>query len=218
MKPLFFLLLASLIVSACRTPPPADTNSDDIPDTAMDVQPLLIGESIPDITLQNHQNDPINLRDESSENTLFVFYRGGWCPFCSAELAQLSSIEDQLYEMGINIVAVSPDRPEFLRMSMSDVNMDYTLLSDSTMEASKAFGIAFRLDDETYQRYKSNGMDLEERSGLDHHLLPAPAVYLSNNEGIIEFQYVNPDYRQRIDKDVLLAAVTAMLESQDEDM
>jgi hypothetical protein len=61
-------------------------------------------------------------------------------------------------------------------------------------------------------------MDLEERSGLDHHLLPAPAVYLSNNEGIIEFQYVNPDYRQRIDKDVLLAAVTAMLESQDEDM
>jgi peroxiredoxin len=184
----------------------------------MDVQPLLIGETIPDITLQSHQNEPVNLRDESSENTLFVFYRGGWCPFCSAELAELSSIEDQLYEMGINIVALSPDQPEFLRQSMDDVNMDYKLLSDSMMEASKAFGIAYRLDDETYQRYKTNGMDLEERSGQDHHLLPAPAVFLSNADGIIEFQYVNPDYRQRIDKDVLLAAVTAMLESQNEQM
>jgi peroxiredoxin len=168
--------------------------------------------------LQSHQNESVNLLDESSENTLFVFYRGGWCPFCSAELAELSSIEDQLYEMGINIVALSPDQPEFLRQSMDDVNMDYKLLSDSMMEASKAFGIAYRLDDETYQRYKTNGMDLEERSGQDHHLLPAPAVFLSNADGIIEFQYVNPDYRQRIDKDVLLAAVTAMLESQNEQM
>jgi len=217
MKPAFFTLFLSLILSACTAPTPdAETNA--APDNAMDVQPLLIGETIPDITLQSHQNESVNLLDESSENTLFVFYRGGWCPFCSAELAELSSIEDQLYEMGINIVALSPDQPEFLRQSMDDVNMDYKLLSDSMMEASKAFGIAYRLDDETYQRYKTNGMDLEERSGQDHHLLPAPAVFLSNADGIIEFQYVNPDYRQRIDKDVLLAAVTAMLESQNEQM
>jgi peroxiredoxin len=217
MKPAFFTLFLSLILSACTAPTPdAETNA--VPDSAMDVQPLLIGETIPDITLQSHQNESVNLLDESSENTLFVFYRGGWCPFCSAELAELSSIEDQLYEMGINIVALSPDQPEFLRQSMDDVNMDYKLLSDSMMEASKAFGIAYRLDDETYQRYKTNGMDLEERSGQDHHLLPAPAVFLSNADGIIEFQYVNPDYRQRIDKDVLLAAVTAMLESQNEQM
>jgi len=217
MKPAFFTLFLSLILSACTAPTPdAETNA--APDSAMDVQPLLIGETIPDITLQSHQNESVNLLDESSENTLFVFYRGGWCPFCSAELAELSSIEDQLYEMGINIVALSPDQPEFLRQSMDDVNMDYKLLSDSMMEASKAFGIAYRLDDETYQRYKTNGMDLEERSGQDHHLLPAPAVFLSNADGIIEFQYVNPDYRQRIDKDVLLAAVTAMLESQNEQM
>ena len=118
--------------------------------------------------------------------------------------------------MGINIVALSPDRPEFLRRSMDDVNMEYTLLSDSLMEASKAFGIAYRLDSDSYQRYKNNGMDLEERSGQNHHLLPAPAVLLSNSEGIIEFQYVNPNYRQRIDKEVLLAAVEAMVESQSE--
>jgi peroxiredoxin len=215
MKSYLILLLAGLLVAfaSCTTQTqPADT----IPDNAMNVTPLLIGETIPYISLQNHQGESVSLRDMNSENSLFVFYRGGWCPFCSTELADLAAIEDSLYSMGFNIIAISPDRPEFLRMSMEDVEMDYTLLSDSLMEASKAFGIAFRLDDETFQRYKQNGLDLEERSGQDHHLLPAPAVFLTNGDGVFEFQYVNPDYQQRIDKDVLMAAANAVVQSQEE--
>lgn len=211
MKIFFTIPLLILVIIGCSSSP-----DNLVPDSAMGVTPLLIGEKIPDVELSNHQSQSINLRQVSSENTLFVFYRGGWCPFCSTELAELASIEDSLYDMGFNIVAISPDRPEFVRMSMDDVEMDYRLLSDSMMEASKAFGIAFRLDDETFQRYKDIGMDLEERSGQDHHLLPAPAVFLTNGDGVIEFQYVNPDYRQRIDKDVLMAAAQAMVESQEE--
>lgn len=213
MKSYLALLVLTITAIGCST---QTQPSDTIPDNAIDVTPLLIGESIPDMSLQNHLGETVSLRDVSSENSLFVFYRGGWCPFCSTELAELASIEDSLYSMGFNIVAISPDRPEFLQMSINDVEMDYTLLSDSMMEASKAFGIAFRLDDETFQRYKQNGLDLEERSGQDHHLLPVPAVFLTNGEGVIEFQYVNPDYRQRIDKEVLMAAANAMVEPQDE--
>lgn len=208
-----FLLPFLLIVTACTAPAP---DIGYVPGDVMDIEPLIIGETIPDVTLQNHEGEPVNLLNESSENTLFVFYRGGWCPFCSAELAELSSIENQLYDLGINIVAISPDRPEFLRQTMNDTDLNYTLLSDSMMEGSKAFGIAYRLDDDTYERYKNNGMDLEERSGQDHHLLPAPAVFLTNPERVIEFEYVNPNYRERIDKDVLMAAAQALVESENE--
>lgn len=207
------LLLFYLILAGCFAPAP---DAGIAPNDPMDIRPLIIGKTIPGITLQNHQGEPVNLLDKSSENTLFVFYRGGWCPFCSAELAELASIENQIYDLGINIVAISPDKPEFLRRTMDDADINYTLLSDSSMEASKSFGIAYRLDDETYQRYKSNGMDLEVRSGQNHHLLPAPAVFLSNAEGVLKFEYVNPDYRQRIDKDVLLAAARALASSGDD--
>ncbi|WP_340106860.1 peroxiredoxin-like family protein [Rhodohalobacter sp. 8-1] len=213
MNTIKLLLPLLLIITACTAPAP---DLGYVPGDVMDIEPLIIGETIPDITLQNHQSESVNLLDDNAENTLFVFYRGGWCPFCSAELAELASIENQLYNLGFNIVAISPDSPEFLRQTMNDTDINYTLLSDNMMEASKAFGIAYRLDDDTYQRYKSNGMDLEERSGQQHHLLPAPAVYLSNPEGIIEFEYVNPDYRQRIDKDVLMAAARSLVESQNE--
>lgn len=209
-KILFPLLL---IITSCTAPAP---DLGYVPGDVMDIEPLIIGETIPDITLQDHQGEPVNLLDDNSDNTLFVFYRGGWCPFCSAELAELASIEDQLYALGFNILAISPDSPEFIRQTMNDTDINYTLLSDSMMDASRAFGIAYRLDDDTYQHSKNNGLDLEERSGQDHHLLPAPAVYLSNPEGLIEFEYVNRDFRQRIDKDVLMAAAQALVESQNE--
>ena len=55
------------------------------------------------------------------------------------------------------------------------------------------------------------GIDLEEASGYDHHLLPVPAVFVIDPEGVIDFQYVNPDYRARLDPNVLLAAARAAL-------
>jgi len=40
-----------------------------------------------------------------------------------------------------------------------------------------------------------------------------PSVFLINNEGHIEFQYVNPNYKERINHNVLMAAADAMLGS-----
>lgn len=208
MKSAVALLCLILLLTAC-TPP-----SDSIPNSADDVNPLLIGSSIPNIMLTNHRDESINLAVKSTENTLFVFYRGDWCPFCSVELAELAQIEEELHDMDINIVAISPDSPEYLRTSLDELNLNYTLLSDSRLDASKAFGIAYRVGAETLENYKNNGMDLEERSGYAHHLLPVPAVFLANSEGIIKFQYVNPDYKQRINHKVLLAAAKAMIENQ----
>jgi len=79
------------------------------------------------------------------------------------------------------------------------------------MEAAQSFGIAFRLDDATVKQFKAYGIDVEEASGYDHHLLPVPAVFVIDPEGVIDFQYVNPDYRARLDPQVLLAAAQAAL-------
>ena len=120
------------------------------------------------------------------------------------QLGQLQKIESELVEMGYQIIAISPDRPEKLRESAKQQQFDYTIVSDSQMEAAKAMGLAFRVSDETLERYLKWGLDLEDASGESHHLLPVPAVFLSNKEGIIEFQFVHPNYKVRLDPEVLL--------------
>ena len=114
--------------------------------------------------------------------------------------------------MGFQIIAASADRPQKLAQTSEKVNMTYQLVSDASQEGAKAFGLAYKVDDQTHQRYKKGlGLDLEEASGYSHHILPVPAVYIIGTDGVIRFQYVNPDYRVRLDPDILLAAAQALL-------
>jgi peroxiredoxin len=37
------------------------------------------------------------------------FYRGGWCPCCNAAIYGFMDIEQQIVDLGYQIVAISPD-------------------------------------------------------------------------------------------------------------
>ena len=115
-------------------------------------------------------------------------------------------MEPALAELGFRIVAISPDRPEKLVQSKRKHDLGYLLLSDSRMEAARAYGIAFRLTDETVEQYKGYGIDLADASGETHQLLPVPSVFLVDAEGRIRWRYSNPDYQVRPDNEALLEA------------
>jgi peroxiredoxin len=124
-------------------------------------------------------------------------------------LGQLQKIEGQLIELGYQIVAVSPDKHEKLAATKDKQATTYTLVSDSDATGIKGFGVAYRMDDQTFDTYKNKyKIDLEESSGAKHHLLP-PAVFIISGKGQILFQYVNPDYKVRLHPEILLAAAKA---------
>ncbi|MFD2531966.1 peroxiredoxin-like family protein [Gracilimonas halophila] len=186
----------------------------DFAQNANEVNPLLVSSEIPDVELKNIDNETVRLKElVSQQPSILVFYRGGWCPYCNRQLSDLNAIEEQLYEIGYQLLAISPDKPEKLKATLDKNELGYTLLSDSPMNVSKAFGIAFKVDQETVDRYKSIGLDLEGDSGYDHHLLPVPAVYIVNTDGIVKFNYVNPDYKERINGEVLLKAASVYYEN-----
>lgn len=207
----FSLLLISVLISLWSFSPAL---AQDYAQAAEDVNPLLISSEIPDVKLMNIEGQTIRLKELVSQKpTIIVFYRGGWCPYCNRQLSDLHTIEEQLYEIGYQLLAISPDRPEKLKATLNNSELGYTLLSDSPMDVSKAFGIAFKVDQETVDQYKANGLDMEGDSGYDHHLLPAPAVYIVNTDGIVKFNYVNPNYKERINGEVLLTAAKAYYEN-----
>ena len=125
-------------------------------------------------------------------------------------MGQLHTIEKDIEELGFQIIAASADRPEKLSATVEKNNLTYQLVSDSTMKASRAFGLAYRVDNKTLEAYKRYGIDLEEVSGEDHHLLPVPGVFWVSREGVVGHSYVNPDYRIRLDAAVILAAARSM--------
>ncbi len=187
-----------------------------VAESAEEVHPLLIGAQAPDVTVRDIESNKVELHTLLAEKpTVLVFYRGGWCPYCNTHLAGLAESDPKLREMGYQILAISPDRPEKLRETLDKSALSYTLLSDSAMEAAQGFGVAFKVEDETVEKYKTYGIDLDDSSGEDHHLLPVPAVFILGTDGTIQFQYVNPNYKMRLDADVLLAAAHSLVGAEE---
>ena len=67
----------------------------------------------------------------------------------------MQKIEGQLIELGYQIVAVSPDKPEKLAATKDKQATTYTLVSDSDATGIKGFGVAYRMDDQTFDTYKN---------------------------------------------------------------
>ena len=177
---------------------------------ANDVTPLLPGMKIPAFSAQTPDGKTVEFNPENlNKPFVLTFYRGGWCPYCNAHLGEMRTMEKTLTDMGFDVYFISPDSPEHLVNSLKQQDLkgqiDHQLLSDADMSVSKAFKIAFKVDDATVEKYKQWNIDLEKASGHDHHLLPAPATFVVGTDGVIQFQYVNPDYKIRLAPDVLHA-------------
>ena len=194
-----------------------ESHGNSVPTNAEEIRPLLVGQKLPNLTLRTPENSEINLNDEIAKKpTVLIFYRGGWCPYCNSHLGKIKNIEAEITTMGFQIIAICPDRPTLLKAATERYKLTYQLLSDSGMSASRAMGIAFKVEDSIVEKYKKDwGIDLESDSGQRHHQLPVPSVYLIGKDGTIHFSYVNPNYKVRLAPQVLLAAANAMIESSD---
>ena len=178
-----------------------------VPNRAEDTNPLKAGVAAPSATLRRPDGSTVEMRTlYAAKPSVLIFYRGGWCPYCNVHLGQIAEAEPQLRDLGFQVLAISPDRPEELKKSIDKQNLTYQLLSDSDADLAKAFGLAFRVDDATVAKYREYKVDLNASSGRDHHVLPVPAVYIIDQTGTIRFAHANPDYKSRLEPEKLLAA------------
>jgi peroxiredoxin len=177
-----------------------------MPKSATEAKPLKAGILAPDA--QNIDVKATTVKSAlGGKPTVVVFYRGGWCPFCNAHLAELGRSYGELTKLGYQLFAISPDASAALKKTLGDNQITYRLYSDSKAEAMIKFGVAYRLNDNDYGQYKKMaGVDLETYSGAKHHVLPVPSVFIINKTGKIVFVHSDPNYRLRLSGRDLIAA------------
>ena len=172
-----------------------------IADKAENVSPLLIGEKIPNVILQDANGKEVKTKDIFDKKTVLVVYRGGWCPYCNSQLADMQEIEKDIIALGYQVVAISPDAPSFLKQTLDKKELQYKLYSDSEGVLAQAIGIAFAKEKPKLDKYSE---------GKNPGFLPVPTVYVLNDKQEIEFMYINPNYGTRLKGDVLLAVLKAL--------
>ena len=177
-----------------------------------DICPIKTSEEIPSALVYDTAGGEIDLKNYIQDRpAVVVFYRGGWCPYCTRHLSALQEVKNDIFELGFELIAITPDNFNRLDSTIVRGNVDYTLFSDKDINAIDGFGIGWKINDDLYSKYKNDyGMDVEWWTGEKHHVLPVPAVFIVK-EGVVENQYVNPDYSKRLKPEVLLTMIKATM-------
>lgn len=193
------LILISLLFIGC-------SNEISIPTLAEDISPILIGETLPNAYFQNAEGKSVQLKAVLEEKpTVLVFYRGGWCPYCNVQLSGLVDIEEEVLELGYQIVAISPDDFKNLQATIENNDTKYKLLSDPNGEFIQQIGIAFKTSSSLKEYITGKGQKGETSS-----VMPAPTVMIVDKKGVIKFEYINPNYKERISGEMLLSVLKTL--------
>ena len=169
------------------------------------------GDAMPAFLLPNAEGRLIHSRDLLAQGPLVVtFFRGGWCPYCSATLEALEMVLPELSRAGGTLVAMPPETGGRALAMKHDRNLHYEVLVDVDLAVAMAFGIVFRTPPLYIELLRRRSVDLAERSGNPAWLLPVPAAFLVGGDGIVLRSWVNVDFTQRAEPTEILKALSSL--------
>jgi peroxiredoxin len=181
-------------------------------------EPLQPGTTAPSFTVRAVDGSEFRFDPAALERpVLLITFRGGWCPYCNAQLAGLRKVLPEIRQGGVDVLFLSGDRPELLYSSLAQdtqeriEGLDYQILSDAQMRAASALGVAYKVPGETKSSFERGGRDVGGSSIDLHSALPVPAVFVVDAGGVIRFTYANPDYRVRLPAEDVRRAVDPYL-------
>jgi peroxiredoxin len=179
-------------------------------DSGIEQTALKVADSAPRISLPNAIGNSIELATLWQQGPLIIiFYRGGWCPYCNLELRAWQQLLPQVKAAGATLVAVSPQTPDNSLSTAEKNELAFEVLSDSALEASNSFGLAFDMPTELVTLYQTVGHDLPKTNGNGRWVLPVPATYVINRQGLVQFAHVDVDYRNRAEPAEILAKLNS---------
>ncbi len=172
---------------------------------------LKVGDQAPNFILSDAHGSATALRALLIEGpAVVVFYRGKWCPYCSAKLAAYQLALPEITARGARLVAISPEVPDD-SLTPSEIDaLSFEVLSDPGNTVARKFGIVYQMDGPSRELYRDFGLDLASINGDDSWELPVPATFIINNQREIAFASADPDFRKRAEPADVVAALDAL--------
>jgi peroxiredoxin len=167
---------------------------------------LTVGSAAPNVTLDSISGGPVSLGSlYAKKPTYVIFYRGGWCPFCNMQIHELSKAAPEFEKRGIQLVAISVDKPTEEAKTQAKHGVPFTILSDPKMKALHAFHVVHTAGVDEQKVLTGFGIDLDAYSGESHKSFSVPSIFLVDRRGIVRFQHVDEDFKTRPSVSQMLA-------------
>jgi peroxiredoxin len=169
------------------------------------------GDPCPPFVLANAEGRLVASSDLLAKGPLVLsFYRGKWCPYCVTELEALREATTEIAALGATLVAVTAEDCGGALAAKRERGFAFEILCDPDNGLGLAFGLVFRLSKDIRDGYGEAGINFPTIYGNRSWFLPIPATYVVDTGGIIRHAYVNPDFRERLDPEDILAVLKTL--------
>ncbi|MGA3267978.1 MAG: peroxiredoxin-like family protein [Verrucomicrobiota bacterium] len=157
------------------------------------------GQEAPDFILPDSGGREVRLYGELELGpVVLVFFRGGWCPFCTTYLRGFQLILPGLQTAGMRLLAVSPQLPDGSLLTREANGLEFPLLSDVGNRVARRYGVACQLPEKLIGLHGKLGLCLALANGIGGcRELPFPATFVIDTDRRIRRSLVDLDYVRR---------------------
>jgi len=147
---------------------------------------ISVGHKLPDFNLTNIAGETVSSNSFQGQQTLFMFYRGNWCPLCMAQIKEVAKHYQQIAKNGTQIVLISPQPHTNTQSIAKKFDVPFNFMTDTNNAAAQALNIAM-----------ANGLPAGmEMLGYDSDTV-YPTVIITDTKGMIKFVDQTDNYRIR---------------------
>ena len=167
-----------------------------------------LGDKLLSFEATTSEGVPFHTDELVGKRTLLKFFRGGWCPYCSAELEAFNAMLPDLEEYGVSVVALSKDSVEEAAIHKNRDKLSLTLLSDPKLDVIRQYGVEHhKALGGTTDSSKMFGIPLAAPTGFS--AMAIPTSLLIDENGVIQWIDQSEDYRLRSSNSLVLEAVAS---------
>jgi peroxiredoxin len=168
-----------------------------------------VGTRLPDAELLAVDGSPLSLAEALGDGlSVLVLYRGAWCPYCNLALRTYQSeLLPGLRERGVELVALSPQKPDGSLTMKEKHDLEFAVLSDPGLAVARAIGVVTQPTEEALAAQIDLGLDLGEANADGTVAVPMPTVAIVDDGLTIRWIDVHPDYTTRSEPEEILAAL-----------
>ncbi len=175
-----------------------------------DVNGLEVGDLVDDLKVQTHEQGDIRLNELLAQNdhVIVVFYRGQWCPVCNKHLSTLNDNYASIKEFNAQVLAISPERPEYQKETKSKTGAEFLLGYDEDYKVAEQFDVLYQPGGAKRSMYNiALGAKLKKAHSDDSQRLPVPATFIINADREIIWRHFDRNYKNRSSVEAILKAL-----------
>ncbi len=140
---------------------------------------------------------------------VLLFFRGGWCPFCTLTLRAYQAALPAIQAEGGDLLAITPQLAGPCSAVAERDLLAFPVLSDLGNAVAQRYGVAYTLPAALQAIYRRLGHDLPRLNGTGNWRVPLPATFIVAPTGSLLHTHVEPVAHRRLEPDAVVHILAA---------